>query len=87
MRAGLVQYAWDWPCSSARAPVTGVDDTGLLNMDAWRTRFEETNGLKEFLQEGPKSNSEIDCIRLTTRTGLPLGSEDFIRWLEAITGS
>jgi putative transposase len=85
VRAGLVRYAWDWPWSSARAHVTGVDDTGLLNMDLWRIRFDGSKW-KEFLQEGLNSKAEIERIRLATRTGRPLGSEDFIRQLEAMTG-
>ena len=40
VRAGLVRNAWEWPWSSARAHVTGIDETGLLNMDLWRTRFD-----------------------------------------------
>lgn len=39
VRAGLVDYAWDYPWSSARAHVTGTDDTGLLGMDEWQAAF------------------------------------------------
>jgi hypothetical protein len=37
VRAGLVEYAWEYPWSSAHA--TRIDKTGLLNMDLWRPRF------------------------------------------------
>jgi putative transposase len=85
VRAGLVQYAWDWPWSSAAAHVTGFDDTGLLNMDLWRSRFDGCQW-KEFLKQGMRSEPEIERIRLATRTGRPLGSDAFIRQLELMTG-
>ncbi len=85
VRAGLVQFAWDWPWSSARAHVTDVDDTGLLNMDLWRKHFDK-NQWKDFLLEGLKQDHEIGRIRLANRTGRPLGSEAFIRQLEMTTG-
>lgn len=85
VRAGLVRYAWEWPWSSARAHVTGIDETGLLNMDLWRTRF-DGNRWKRFLEEGMKSTGDLDRIRLATRTGRPLGGDDFVRRLEALTG-
>jgi putative transposase len=85
VRAGLVRHAWDWPWSSARAHVTGKDETGLLTMDLWRTRF-DGDQWKRFLEEGLNSTGDFERIRLATRTGRPLGSEDFVRRLEACTG-
>ena len=85
VRAGLVLYPWDWPWSSARAHVTGHDDTGLLHMDLWRSRFNGSQW-KEFLKEGMKAEPEIDRIRQAVMTGRPLGSDDFVRRLELQTG-
>jgi putative transposase len=85
VRAGLVKFAWDWPWSSARAHVTDVDDTGLLNMELWRKRFDK-NQWREFLLEGVGLKKEINAIRQANRTGRPLGNDDFIRHLEKITG-
>ena len=85
VRAGMVENAWDWPWSSARAHVTDIDETGLLNMDHWRSRFDGP-GWRDFLRKGLESNEEIELIRLSTRTGRPLGSEDFIITLEIMTG-
>jgi putative transposase len=85
VRAGLVRHAWDWPWSSARAHVTGVDDTGMLNMDLWRTRF-DGDKWRSFLEEGLQSTLDLDRIREATRTGRPLGSDDFVRRLENLTG-
>ena len=85
VRAGLVKYAWDWPWSSARAHVTGIDDTGLLNMKLWQKRFDK-NQWMEFLLEGLERDEEISEIRRATKNGRPLGSEEFILRLEKLTG-
>lgn len=85
VRAGLVRYAWEWPWSSARAHVTGIDETGLLNMDLWRARF-DGESWKAFLLEGMKSDADLHRIRLATRTGRPLGGEVFVHRLEEQTG-
>ena len=85
VRAGLVRHAWDWPWSSARAHVTGVDETGILNMDLWRSHFnEEQWGV--YLKQRTKLQDEIELIRLSARTGRPLGDKNFIKSLEKITG-
>ena len=67
-----------------RAHITGVDDSGLLNMEIWGSRF-DGNSWKEFLKEGLTA-SERDHIRMATRTGRPLGTDDFVRQLEKVTG-
>ena len=85
VRTGLVKCPWEWPWSSALAHVTGRDTTGLLDMDLWRQRF---NGdqWKTFLEAGLDDEGTNDLLRLATRTGRPLGSEEFILRLEALTG-
>jgi putative transposase len=65
--------------------VTGVDGTGLLNMDPWRARFDGEKW-RGFLEEGMRSEDGLDRIRLATRTGRPLGSDLFIERLEALAG-
>ncbi len=85
VRAGLVKFAWEWPWSSALAHVTGIDESGLLDMDLWRRRF-TCNQWKKYLEEGLQDITTNDVLRLATRTGRPLGSEDFILHLEALTG-
>ena len=85
VRAGLVKCPWEWPWSSALAHVTGRDTTGLLDMDLWRQRF-NGNQWKTFLEAGLEEEGTNDLIRLATRTGRPLGSEEFILRLEALTG-
>jgi len=85
VRAGLVKNAWDWPWSSAQAHVNGEDNTGLLSMNLWSKRFNSVRW-KEFLQEGTETEEELRQIRKATRTGRPLGSEEFILRLEKLTG-
>jgi putative transposase len=85
VRAGLALNAWDWPWSSARAHITGMDETGMLNMELWSKYFDKIRW-REFLLEGLGKADEIDRIRLANRTGRPLGSEDFIQHLQKITG-
>ncbi len=82
VRASLVKHAWDWPWSSARSHIRGVDETGLLDMDLWGKRFNSSQW-KMFLEDG---REEFESMRLATRTGRPLGSEEFLIHLEAITG-
>ena len=85
VRAGIVKHAWDWPWSSARSHIKGFDSTGLLNMDVWNARF-DAKRWREFLEEGLEETDEQDKIRLATRTGRPLGTEEFIENLEELTG-
>src|SRR5438093_658696 len=59
-------------------------DSGLLNMEMRGSRF-DGNSWKEFLKEGLTA-SERDHIRMATRTGRPLGTDDFVRQLEKLTG-
>jgi putative transposase len=85
VRAGLVRNASDWPWSSARAHVTGIDESGLLDMDTWRSRF-DCDRWRNYLEEGCNSDREYDQIRKATRTGRPMGTDDFIEQLEKLTG-
>jgi putative transposase len=85
VRAGLVREPWDWPWSSAQAHVTGVDETGLLNMGLWRARFDGETW-KSFLKEEMKEGGNLERIRTATRTGRPLGNHAFIERLETLTG-
>jgi putative transposase len=62
-----------------------VDETGMLNMELWGKYFDKIRW-KEFLLEGLNKTDEIDLIRAANRTGRPIGSEDFIRSLEKMTG-
>lgn len=82
VRAGLVSNAEDYPWSSASAhcspkhdPVLEVDRTLASDPRAWRAWLED--GL---------DRRETERIRRRTRTGTPLGSDDFIAKLERTLG-
>jgi putative transposase len=85
VRAGLVRHAWEWPWSSALAHVTGIDSTGLLNMELWKLHFDGKRW-REFLEEGLGLSDEQNEIRSATRIGRPLGNDEFVRKLEQLTG-
>lgn len=85
VRAGLVQNAWDWPWSSARAHVTGIDGSGLLDMDIWKARF-GPDQWRQFLEQGQNSPQDYNFIRHASKTGRPMGSDEFIERLEILTG-
>src|SRR5438874_10340184 len=53
-------------------------------MEIWGSRF-DGNSWKEFLKEDLAA-SDRDHIRMATRTGRPLGTDDFVRQLEKQTG-
>lgn len=81
VRAGLVEKAWDYPWSSARAHVHLRDD-GLLA---------GTRAGMDFGDWGKYLEDEDDeklqrAIRLHERTGRPLGNDEFLIKLEGLTG-
>jgi putative transposase len=85
VRAGLVKRAWDWPWSSARAHITGIDDSGLLDLTAWRRRI-DLEAWREMLEKAVKDEQFYQEIRAATRRGRPLGSDEFITRLEQQLG-
>lgn len=79
--AGLCREPWDWPWSSARPHLQGVDDelVEVLPMQAL------VHDWRDYLQSTPPS-AEVEAIQRNTRTGRPLGDKGFIEMLEAQTG-
>ena len=82
VRAGIVKQAEDYRWSSARAHVRGRPDECLsggelsaMAVDDWRKYLEE---------EG--EGKTLRALRKGARTGRPLGSEEFVEWIEALTG-
>ena len=71
--AGLCGSPEEWPWSSARAHLAGVDDvlvdvTPMLQIvDDWSAYLSE-----------PSAQERIDTIRQETRRGKPIGSEEFV---------
>ena len=81
VRAGLVENPADWQWSSAKAHLTGVDETGLLDMDLWRAHF-TPNSWAEFLRQKQHDKRLLHRIRTATQTGRPLASDEMLRQLE-----
>jgi putative transposase len=81
VRARLAAEPEDWPWSSARAHLTGVDD-GLTRTAALGIGPGEW---RDFLGFG-LDDGMLETIRAGERTGRPLGDADFVRGLESSTG-
>lgn len=77
VRAGLVPDAGSWPWSSARAHLSGEDDSLVKAAPL----LEMVGDWKLFLA-GAKEN-KVDDIRRHERTGRPLGETSFVEALES----
>ena len=78
LRAGLCTSVEAWPWSSARAHLQGQDDE-LVRV---RPMLELIPNWRHFLAQ-PDADTLQERIHLHARTGRPLGSEDFVKQLEA----
>jgi len=78
MKAGLSKSAEEYHWSSAKAHLTGVDDT-VLSSTSW-LEPSERNAYAEFVLV--EDDAMDDTIRKATRTGRPFGSESFVDMLE-----
>jgi putative transposase len=85
VRAGIVARPEDWKWSSVIAHLTGIDKTGLLDMQWWQSRFTPATW-HNFLQEKLKDKDLLNRIRANTQTGRPYASEEGIRQLEQFLG-
>ncbi|AEB08082.1 transposase [Desulfobacca acetoxidans] len=83
VRAGLVAKPVDWPWSSARAHVQGVQDR-LLAGASWPPE-DLSSRWSEILSE-PDDPEILAAIKRHSRTGRPLGSASFIATLEQTSG-
>jgi putative transposase len=81
VRAGLVENPEDYRWSSARAHLQATDDGSvavrplLEIVGDWRFRLGD-----------PLPDSVIKSFRRSEKTGRPLGSDEFVAGLEALTG-
>ena len=78
VRAGIVRNAEDYAWSSARAHI-GKQSDSVLSMDC--PLLEAIVDWKEWLREGVSSELVV-AIRENTKTGRPLGNEDFVMRIE-----
>lgn len=85
VRAGLVGNAGDWKWSSAKAHLSGTDETGLLDMQTWKEHF-DPNTWAEFLRQKQGDKELCHQIRTATQTGRPFAAEGAVERLEARLG-
>jgi putative transposase len=85
VRARMVKNGWEWKWSSARAHITGKDQSKLLNMNYWE-RLIDKRKWKEILEQTAIEESVQAQIRRTTMQGFFLGSEATARRLELELG-
>jgi putative transposase len=79
--AGLCEKPQDWRWSSVHAHLDSIDDE-LVSVKPMLERFPDWGDyLGDF-----QSSELLGNIRKHTRTGRPLGSENFIETLESLTG-
>jgi len=79
VRAKLCDKAQDWKWSSARAHFSGKND----DLVVVKPLLERINDWPAFLSDYSDSDDEL---RKHTRTGRPIGEDDFLRQVEALTG-
>jgi putative transposase len=88
VRAGIVDAAWSWPWSSARAHVLEhVQDPVVAAdwKDDWGGRWDFVEW-REMLAAGAEGECDWQAVRVATQTGAPLGSERFVGELERRVG-
>jgi putative transposase len=81
VRARMVEKAEQWPWSSAAAHCGFASPEPSLEMERWRKRW--TAGEWHAFLARSESATELVALRSFTHTGRPLGSEEFVRGLEA----
>lgn len=81
VRAGIVDQPEDYPWSSARNHIFGLHDE-LVSAEG---PLQYVKDWRAFLEAGVEE-TELTMLRKHNQNGLPLGSEEFISGLEAITG-
>lgn len=85
VRAGLVAKPEDWKWSSAAAHLTGIDDSGLLDMSEWRKHFTPETW-SQYLKKKQQEAEFLHRIRMATRTGKPLAGPEEIEQIEYLLG-
>ena len=82
VRAGLVEQASDWRWSSVKAHLSGRDNE-LVKVAPVLDRYGD---FKTFLTQEDDSSEAFMKLRQSETTGRPVGSEDWIDKLSALTG-
>lgn len=85
VRAGIVGRAENYPWSSARAHCGSGQDPVLTTNARWLRQFDGIGDWSAWLAADDEQQ-RLDSLRKNTKKGLPCGSEQFLRSLEASTG-
>jgi putative transposase len=78
VRAKMTTYAWEYQWSSAAYHV-GIEDENPLVTES--DLLKKIDDWQEYLSE---QDSDIEKLRLNTRTGRPIGGESFVEKAEKI---
>jgi len=68
VRAGIVNYAWQYPWSSASAHIIGQDVKGVVDFKTWD--FDRENWIENINQY--QKDGEVELIRAHTKSGMPM---------------
>lgn len=84
VRANIIDNPCLFKWSSAKAHVTNIDETGLLDMDYWKMVSKTVQWERRLqIEESPET---VKLFRKRTRSGIPFASNEFIRRLESKFG-
>ena len=75
LRAGMVRGAADYRWSSAAAHLSGVDETGILDMEWWRREGRAADWAQVLDEEESEASS---ALRRCTYAGRPFGDTSFV---------
>ena len=84
VRAVMVTSEVEYPWSSGAAHASGLDRSGVPDMDWWRREWNE--GDWQAVLETNADESAASRIRRATYTGRPLGDAGFVARLEQTLG-
>ena len=83
VRAGLVAEPESWIWSSAAVHCAAGPDPGWLSLGLWKNHW-SAESWKAFLR-AKEEESALTAIRVSTHTGRPLGTAEFVHALERTT--
>ena len=86
VRAGMVEDALEYEWSSARAHVEGRDRLGLVDPELWKEVTRGDDWREALGGTRDEDVAEMAALRRATQTGRPLGSDGFVKRLEATFG-
>lgn len=81
VRAGIVSDPSDYPWSSASAHIGQTDYSGLLDLEWWKS-FQGFSEWRQLLQTRLPAPA-VERLRCHSITGRPLGSDEFVKRMEA----